>query len=76
LEKGDFTLKLQIRHDKRELLERFVNGFPNFQGEALCPTLPVLIIAKLQTNITLSVHQTAYDLQVAKVSQENTILAT
>jgi len=47
-------------------LEKLVNGYPNFQTELLSPQLPVILSAKLQTNITLNVHQTAAELQTGK----------
>jgi len=66
LEKGEYVLRLHVRHEKRDFLERLVNGYPNFQGESLSPGLPVVLSAKLPTNITLNIHQSISDLQAGR----------
>lgn len=43
MEKGDYTLKMHIRHDKKELLDRLIE-------------MPLLLNQKLNTPISLDVY--------------------
>lgn len=43
LDKGDYTIKMHVRHERRELLEKIID-------------LPIQVIQKLQNQITLDVY--------------------
>ncbi len=45
LDKGDYVLRLHVRHEKKELLDKLVD-------------LPVLVSQKLATALTLDVYST------------------
>lgn len=79
LEKGEYFVRLQLRHEKRDALERFTVGSSGnngscsssaWPGDSQIPTLPVLISMKLPSSISLDVFQTQYELQDYKPSRK------
>lgn len=47
LDKGDYTIKMQIRHERRELLEKIVD-------------IPIQLVQKLQNQISLDVYNSQH----------------
>lgn len=43
LDKGDYTIKMHVRHERRELLEKIID-------------LPIQVVQKLQNSISLDVY--------------------
>lgn len=72
-------MRFQLRHEKRDALERFVAGSSSgnggsagstWTGDSQVPTLPLLISMKLPSTINLDVFQTQYELQDYKPSRK------
>lgn len=47
LDKGDYTIKMHIRHERRELLEKIVE-------------MPIQLVQKLQNQISLDVYSSQH----------------
>lgn len=47
LDKGDYTIKMHVRHERRELLDKIID-------------LPIQVVQKLQNQINLDVYSNHY----------------
>ncbi|CAG7821754.1 unnamed protein product [Allacma fusca] len=82
LDKGDYILRLSIRHEKREALEKFLGSSSNndssssvasWNGDSLIPGLPLLLSMKLPSNVSLDCYSSVYDVQNSNPSKKSVI---